>query len=273
MTLSEHLRELRSRIFKSAIAVLVGGVVGFVFRDQILEYFADLLKNATEETGQEAELNLPNITDSLVIPMQIALVTGIIIGAPVWIYQLWQFVTPGLYRNERKWARIVVAAAAPLFLAGVGVAFWVLPKAAIFLFNFQPDFVVNYVQLDNFIKFVLRMVLVFGVAFLLPIFVVLLNAAGILMGETLANVRRWVITGIFVFGAMATPTGDPITLMVLALPMWALFEIAVLICKSNDKRRGIAYGRNLADDEATPDDVLDKLGRFGSDDDDGDRKK
>lgn len=273
MTLSEHLRELRNRLFKAAIGVVAGGIVGFIFHREIIRYFFNLLKDAAEATGAKAELTYPNITDSLVIPIQVAMLVGLVLGAPVWIYQVWQFVTPGLYRSERKWALVVMGTAVPLFLGGVGAALWVLPIATEFLFNFQPDFVANYVQFDNFFRFTVRMILVFGLAFLLPIFVVLLNAAGILAGETLANARRWIILGITVFAAVATPTGDPFSMMMLAGPMWLLFEIAVVICKVRDKRRAAELGYDLGDDEATPDDVLDKLGRLDDDDDNNDDDK
>lgn len=268
MTLAEHLRELRSRLFKSALAVVAFGIVGFVFRDQIVEFMTQSASEAAEELGRTYQSTFTKIADPLFVPMRIAMVTGFIFGAPVWIYQLWQFITPALYRGEKKWATVVLATAVPMFLSGVGLAIWIMPKAWRFLIEFTPPDVDNLIPVTEFISFYIRLTLVFGIGFLLPIFVVLLNAAGILRHETLSNARRWVIVGIFVFGGVATPTGDPITLLAFAMPMWLLFEVAVVICRMNDRRHARATGLDIADDEATPDEILDQIGRDDSDDDD-----
>lgn len=263
MTLSEHLRELRSRVLKSALAVVVFGAVGFIFRDQIMDFLLDSMYDAAARTGADAtRATYTSPTDPLFVPMRIAMVTGLVLGAPVWIYQLWSFVTPALYRNEKKWAAAVVGAAVPMFGAGVLLALWIMPRAWEFLLNFTPtDLVDNLIPFNEYLNFVIRLVLVFGVGFLLPIFIVLLNAVGVLRHEALGSARRWVIVGIFAFGAVATPTGDPLTLMMLATPMWLLFELAVLVCRFLDKRRDRALGGELADDQATPDDELDRIGR------------
>lgn len=263
MSLSDHLRELRARIFKSALAVVAFGIVGFIFQKEIVEFLAQPLIDAAGSTGADAVLNYSNITDPLFIPLKIAMLTGLVLGAPVWIYQVWGFVTPALYRNEKKWAAAVIGTAVPMFGLGVAVAIWMMPRAMEFLLNFTPkEIVSNYVVFSDYLSFVIRIVMVFGVGFLLPIFVVLLNAVGVLRHEALSSARRWVIVGIFIFGAVATPTGDPLTLMVLALPMWFLFEIAVLVCRAIDRRRDSDAGSDLADDEATPDDELDRIGRI-----------
>nr|WP_246210885.1 twin-arginine translocase subunit TatC [Phytoactinopolyspora alkaliphila] len=267
MSLADHLRELRSRLVKSAIAVLLFGVVGFVFRDQIMEFLLDPMIAAAERTGADARATYQQATDPLLVPMTIAMWTGLVLGAPVWIYQIWGFVTPALYSNEKKWAFAVVGTAVPMFGAGVALAIWVMPRAWEFLLNFTPDDISNYVPFRDYLSFVIRLTFVFGVGFLLPIFIVLLNAVGVLRHEALSAARRWVIVGIFVFGAVTTPTGDPLTLMLLAVPMWLMFEAAVVICRVMDRRRARAFGGHLADDEATPDDELDKIGRIDDDKD------
>ncbi|RIQ18910.1 twin-arginine translocase subunit TatC [Jiangella rhizosphaerae] len=267
MTLTEHLRELRNRLVKSVLAVLVFAILGFVFRDRIVDFLVDPFMDAAAASGQEATLNLREMMDPLVVPLQIAMLTGIVFGAPVWIYQLWAFVTPALYRNEKKWALAVIGAAVPMFGLGVVLAIWLMPRAMEFLLNFTPMDFTNIVDFRSYLSFSIRLVLVFGIGFLLPIFVVLLNATGVLRHETLSAARRWVIVGIFAFGAVATPTGDPLSLMVLSTPMWLLFEIAVVVCRIMDKRRDRGAGAQLADDEATPDDMLDQLGRVDDDDD------
>lgn len=267
MTLGEHLRELRNRLGIAVLAVVLFGIIGFIFRNQIIEFMTDSMYEAAARTGAEAtRATYTSPTDPLLVPMRVAFLTGLVLGAPVWIYQIWAFVTPAMYRNERRWAATVIGAAVPMFLAGVGVAIWIMPRAWEFLLTFTPtDLIDNLIPFSEYLNFFIRLVLVFGIGFLLPIFVVLLNAIGVLRHESLATARRWVIVGIFVFGAVATPTGDPLTLMVLATPMWLLFESAVLVCRIMDKRRDVAAGAELGDDEATPDEVLDTLGSTDED--------
>ncbi len=260
MPLVEHLRELRTRLFRSALGIVVGVVVGIVFYQQILDAFIgpfqDTVNRLEAEQGLDAEINFDGIADPFTIPLRIALLTGLVVGAPVWIYQLWAFVVPGLYRRERRWAIAVLCTAVPLFLAGVVLCYWLLPKGLAVLLGFTPQGVSNIVSFTNYFTFVVRLELVFGIAFLLPVFVVLLNAVGIFSGATLSNARRWIVVGVFVFAAVATPTGDPVTMLLLAVPMWLLFEAAVLICRLNDRRRARGASEpdlsGLADDEASP---------------------
>jgi sec-independent protein translocase protein TatC len=252
MTLTAHLRELRSRLVKSILAIIAGGIVGLVFYQQIIDAFIGPFKAAAEAQGLTAEINFGAIADPFVIPLKIALLVGVIVASPVWIYQLWAFVTPGLYRNERRWAAAVVLISVPLFLAGIALCFWLLPRGLMVILGFTPKDVANIVLFSDYLSFVMRLVLVFGIAFLLPVFVVLLNAVGVLSGETLSNTRRWTVLGIFVFAAVATPTGDPITMIMLAGPMWILFEAAVLICRFSDRRRARELGPEVDDDVASP---------------------
>jgi sec-independent protein translocase protein TatC len=252
MTLAEHLRELRSRLVKSMLAVALAGVVGIVFYEQIIGAFIDPFKEAAKAADLTAEINFGGVADPLIIPLKVALLVGVILASPVWIYQLWAFVTPGLYRNERKWAATVVFTSVPLFLAGIALCLWLLPRGLTVIFGFTPKDVANIVLFSDYLSFVMRLVLVFGIAFLLPVFVVLLNAVGVLSGETLSNTRRWTVVGIFVFAAVATPTGDPITMIMLAAPMWILFEVAVLVCRYNDRRRARELGPDVDDDVASP---------------------
>jgi len=261
MTLAEHLRELRSRLVKAGLAVLVFGIVGFVFRNGIINWLTDSMFEAAAQVGVEEDTRAlyTKPTDALFVPMRLAMLTGFVLGAPVWIYQLWSFITPALYRTEKRWALAVLAAAVPMFGAGVALGIFIMPRAWVFLLSFTPtENVSNHIIFDEYLSFFIRIVLVFGIGFLLPVFVVLLNAIGVLRHETLSAARRWVIVGIFVFAGVATPTGDPISLMALATPMWILFEIAIVVCRIMDRRRRPA----LSDDAATPAEDLDKLGRW-----------
>jgi sec-independent protein translocase protein TatC len=187
------------------------------------------------------------------VPLRLSILVGIVAASPVWIYQLWSFIVPGLYGHERRWALTVMVTAVPLFLGGVVLCYWLLPKGLSVLLGFTPVGIANIISFTRYFSFVVRLMLVFGFAFLLPVFVVLLNAVGVFSGETLASARRWIIVGVFAFAAVATPTGDPITMLMLAVPMWLLFEIAVVICRVNDRRRARASQEpdydELADDE------------------------
>lgn len=263
MTLAEHLRELRSRVFKAVAAIIVLGVLGVVFYQPILRTLTDPFYAAAEAQNLDATINFGGTVEPFTIPLRIGLVTGIVLGAPVWIYQAWAFITPALYRKEKRWTMLVVFLATPLFLAGVALCYYLLPKGLDVLLGMTPaDLgISNYVPFSEYFGFVTRLVLVFGLAFLLPVFVLLLNAVGVLTGETLAKSRRYIIVGVFIFAAVATPTGDPITMLGLGVPMYLLFEAAIIVAKINDKRRGVAVGGELDDDEATSDEMLDRLGR------------
>jgi sec-independent protein translocase protein TatC len=251
MTLAAHLRELRSRLVKAILAIAAGGVFGLVFYQQIIDAFIGPFKDVAESEDLTAEINFGGIADPFVIPLKIALLVGVILASPVWIYQIWAFVTPGLYRNERKWTALVIFTSVPLFLAGIALCFWLLPRGLAVILGFTPDDVANIVLFSDYLSFVMRLVLVFGIAFLLPVFVVLLNAVGVLSRETLSSTRRWTVLGIFVFAAIATPTGDPVTMLMLAGPMWILFEAAVLVCRLNDRRRAREAGPAIDDDVAS----------------------
>jgi sec-independent protein translocase protein TatC len=266
MTLTEHLRELRSRLTKALLAVILLGILGVVFYEPILQAFIDPFEKVVEDQNLAGEINFGGIADPFTIPLKLGLMTGLILASPVWIYQIWAFVTPALYRNERRWASAVVLVAVPLFLAGVALCYWLLPRGLAVLLGFTPDGVANIVLFTDYLNFVIRLILVFGIAFLLPVFVLLLNAVGVLSGSALASARRWIVVGVFVFAAVATPTADPITMLMLAMPMWILFELAVLVARFNDRRRRRELAvDDLGDDEATPDDVLDRLGRTDDD--------
>lgn len=241
MTLGEHIRELRNRLVKSVLAITVGTIVGWVYYTPLL----DLLKNPWESgvsgvaraNDLEPQLTMTGVADPFTFQIKIALVFGIVLAAPIWLYQAWAFVVPGLHRNERKWSLLFAGIAAPLFFAGVAVGYWVLPKGIQILISFTPPGVQNLVTLPGYLDFVLRMLLVFGIAFLIPFAVVLANMAGAVSGRALGKARPYIIVAAVVFGAIATPTGDPFTLLLLAGPMCLLFLVAEVLARMNDRRR------------------------------------
>ena len=260
MPLTDHLRELRSRLVKSGLAIAIGMVVGWVYYDQLFAWLSKPFETVVEDSRGEGRiviLALTGVADPFVLQMQIAAVAGIVLSAPVWLYQLWRFVTPGLHRNERRWALGFVAIATPLFGAGVLLAYIILPFGLQILFGFTPAGVENIVSVDRYLSFFLRTILVFGVGFLLPLMLVLLNFAGILSGARLISWWRWIIFAVFIFAAVATPTGDPINLLLLAGPLLLLVVIAVGVCVLNDRRRARKAAREpdfseLDDDEISP---------------------
>jgi sec-independent protein translocase protein TatC len=253
MTLTAHLRELRNRLLISIGAIMVCSIVGLIYYDEIVELLQKPYNDAAEELNLDALVTIQGITAPFTFQLIVALVVGLVIASPVWLLQIWGFVTPGLHSNERRWALIFSLTAGPLFIAGVVLAYYVLPVGIKVLLNFTPEGVTNINDLADYLQFIMRLLLVFGVAFELPVFLVLLNFAGVVTGDRLSRWRRGAIFGIFVFAAVATPTGDPITMLLLAIPMWLLFEAAVVVCKIRDKRRALEPDYSQwADDEQSP---------------------
>jgi len=206
--------------------------------------------------GFDIRITLASVTSPFTLQLKIAAMTGIVLAAPIWIYQLWAFVTPGLHKHERRYAYGFVFTAVPLFLAGVAVALWVLPKGLQLLIGFTPEGVSNFLAVDAYLSFLVRTMIVFGIGFLVPVFIVGLNFVGILSANAIKRSWRWTVVAVFIFGAVATPTGDPLSMMLLAGPMLALILIAFGIALLNDRRRarggdGIDYDA-LDDDEASP---------------------
>ena len=267
MPLMEHLRELRSRIFKALGAVVIGAIVGWIFYEPIFEFIIDPIKSVEADLraqGFDIRHHTGERHSPFTLQLKIAAMTGIVLAAPVWIYQLWAFVTPGLHKHERRYGYAFVFTAVPLFLAGVAVALWVLPKGLQLLIGFTPEGVSNFLAVDAYLSFLVRTMIVFGIGFLVPVFVVALNFVGVLSADAIKRSWRWTVVGVFIFGAVATPTGDPLSMMLLAGPMLALILIAFGIALLNDRRRarsgdGVDYDA-LDDDEASPIGGPDDLG-------------
>ena len=260
MPLVEHLRELRSRLVKATLAIVLGMVVGWIYYDAIFAWLSAPFQAVVDQAraeGRDITLALTGVADPFVLQLQIAAVTGLLLSSPVWLHQLWRFVTPGLRRHERRWAIAFVVVAVPLFASGVMLAYFVLPYGLELLFGFTPQNVENIVAVDRYLAFFIRIVLVFGVGFLLPLMLVLLNFAGVLTGKRLLSWWRWLIFAVFVFAAVATPTGDPINLILLAGPMLILLCLAIGVSLLNDRRRARKRGpdaqyESWEDDEASP---------------------
>jgi sec-independent protein translocase protein TatC len=241
MTLLEHLRELRARLFKAVLAIVAGAIACAFFYDQIIgvlkEPFLNAVANLEAERELDAKLTINDAAGAFILQLKVSLVAGLVLSSPIWLWQLWAFVVPGLHRNERKWSLVFAAVAGPLFMAGILLGYYVLPKGLDILLSFTPDDVSNYIEFDKYLNFILRMLLVFGVAFEIPLFVVLLNLAGVISGKSLGRHRPWIILGTFVFAAVATPSTDPISMLFLAAPMVVLFMLSEIIARFIDRRR------------------------------------
>ncbi len=251
MTLREHIIELRNRLLKSVLAIVLGAILGWIFYNQALEFLKDPFQTSVAALAKEKDLNasltFTGVGDPLTFRIKISALCGLVLSAPVWLYQLWAFIAPGLHRNERKWAMVFSGIATPLFLGGMAVAYWTLPKGIEILIGFTPLEVENLITLPLYLDFVIRTMLVFGIAFLIPLVVVLLNMVGIVPGAALGKFRPYIILVIFVFAAVATPSGDPFTMCLLAIPMCVLFFIAEIISRLNDRRRARKAEELLAD--------------------------
>lgn len=253
MPLTDHLRELRSRLFRSMIAIGIGAVVGWFLYDITFEWISAPFETVVEEAqaqGRQVQLALTGVADPFTLKLKVAGVTGIILASPVWLYQTWRFITPGLLHHERKWSLVFVAVATPLFLSGAVLAYVFLPNALGFLFDFTPESVANIVDVARYISFFLRTMIMFGIGFLLPLFALMLNLAGVLPADVLIRSWRWVILGIFVFAAVATPDGNPLTMTVMAAPIIMMIVAVMGIAWLNDRRkRRKDKSLDLRDDE------------------------
>ncbi len=254
MPLVGHLRELRRRLTISVFAILVGTVVGWIIYPQAFDFlkqpYVDGIQPLLERQGFNAELVLNGgVGSAFSFRLKLALSIGLVISSPVWIGQIWGFILPALHRNEKRWAFLLTATGAPLFAGGVVVGYLVLPKGIEVLISFAPDSVNVLLSLGDYLNFVIRTVLVFGVAAEIPLVVVMLNRLGIVSARQLAKARPWTVIGIFIFAAIATPSTDPLTMLFLAAPMTILYFISEAIAKLTDRKRAKTEPDELADDE------------------------
>jgi sec-independent protein translocase protein TatC len=256
MALSDHLRELRARIIRSTLVVLVGFCIALYFYDQLYQLILHPYEQAKERLpeGTESEAVLSGVAAGLTFQLKLCGLAALVGASPYWLYQIWAFILPGLHATERKWSRIFAAIAGPLFFAGVAVGYYVLPKAITVLIGFTPGGVKNLVEFTAFFSFISRMLLIFGISFEIPLFVIMLNLAGVVSGRQLGRYRPWIVIGTFVFAAVGTPSTDPFSMLFLAIPMLVLFFLAEVIARLVDRARG--RGRDSteqwADDEVSP---------------------
>ncbi|MFG2355403.1 twin-arginine translocase subunit TatC [Streptomyces sp. NPDC048521] len=274
MPLADHLRELRNRLAKAMLAIVVVTVVAAFFYNDIINFltkpildsigcdqtFSELARS-TQKSHKCAQITINGLLAPFTLALQVSLTAGVVFASPIWLYQLWAFVAPGLHRHEKKYAYAFVFTGAPLFLGGAFFAYRVLPTTAKVLIDFTPNgSIANLLPLDDLLQLVTRMVVVFGLSFELPLLLIMLNLTGVLTGSRMLGWWRAMILGITVFAAVATPSTDPLSMLALAGPIWVLYFAAVAFSLLNDKRKRRREAEGPADDEAseldlTPEDI------------------
>lgn len=255
MPLVEHIRELRSRVLRALLVMLAGTIVAWIFYHHIwgflqspfcrlnLHSSAHALPN--QVTGAKScTLYVTGIFDGLFIQLKVCIAAGIIGTSPLWMYQLWAFIAPGLHARERKWAYFFGGSAIPLFAFGGAVAYFAMTKGLRFLLGILPKTVFPIITINAYLSYAMAMLLIFGLAFELPLVMILLNVAGVLSHARFRKWRRMIIFGVFAFAAVATPSPDPFSMLLLAVPCVILVEAAEVFVWANDRRkakRGTVY--------------------------------
>jgi len=263
MTLFEHLRELRYRLVIIAVAIIIGTTIAYIFNDQLFNVLMrpyNVAQAAVEAANPKLHLQtvVEGVTNPFALVLKTCFVAALVATSPVWLYQIWAFIVPGLLAKEKKWALIFLSAAVPLFCGGVLLAYYVMPKGIAVLIGFTPGNgeIENLLDVTNFLNFLIRVMLVFGAGFEVPVFVLALNFLGVVKAKQLAKARPVVVFGCFVFGAVATPQTDPMSMLLLAVPMTVLYLAAEVIAHLHDRalqRRGVQpglAGRGVESDKA-----------------------
>ena len=229
---------------RASVAILLASGLGWYFYNPIITKLAlpvcDLAAAQKSGATHCGSLYINGVLGPLNLQIKVALLAGVILSAPYWLFQLWGFIAPGLHRKEKRNSVLFIASATPFFAIGATLGYLVLPVAIKVLFGFTPNSLSNLVKFDDYLDFVMRIILLFGLAFELPIFLVTFNLIGFLRGATILRPWRIWIFSIVLFTAAFTPTADPLTMMLLALPLVVLYfmagGIAVLVDKRRDKR-------------------------------------
>jgi sec-independent protein translocase protein TatC len=258
MPLTDHLRELRNRVVKIALALAAGMTAGFIFFSQAWRVIERPLCS-TAIRGHSGcrtlgvdQLVLNGPLDAFYLRVKVALIVGVILSSPIWLYQIWAFVAPGLHAREKRWSSIFLGAAIPLFLTGITLCYLSLGRSMHYLLGLTPGGVQNLIQVDQYLSFVMAMMLAFGLAFEVPLLLVMLNLAGVLTHERFRKWRRVLIFTVFLLAGLANPSPDPVTMLILGGGCALLVEAAELIVWSSDRRRARLHPdpyTGLADNE------------------------
>jgi sec-independent protein translocase protein TatC len=259
MPVMDHLRELRRRIIWIVLIVAVGAAVSYYLYGPILEFLKHPYCEVpsryrfTPNGPNSCALAYTGVLQGFTTRLRVSVIAGAVFTAPLWLYQIWAFITPGLRKKERKYTLIFVAASTLLFVAGVTLAYLVLTKGLSILLRAGTDQVQAILTINSYVSFVTLMLVAFGAAFELPLLVVMANFAGALPSRALRKTRRIAVFLIFLFAAVATPTTDPFTMCAMAVPMVLLYELAIQIARVHDKRKARRKAEERARDHLEDD--------------------
>jgi len=241
MSLGSHLIELRNRAMIAAGAVLVAAVVGWFLQPYVWDALSAPIHAMAK--SHHAQINYPNLTAAFDLRMQLSIYIGIIISSPVWLYEIFAFLTPGLTGKEKRYIFGFFFSAIPLFLGGCVFGWYVTPHIVTLFASFAPSNDATILNASDYFTFVLKLVLAVGVAFVTPVFIVLLNMIGILKAQAILKAWRWAILGSILFAALATPSTDVVSMMILAVPLIILYFAAAGFAWVHDKRKADAEAK------------------------------
>jgi sec-independent protein translocase protein TatC len=253
MTLIEHIRELRTRMLRACIAIVIGTIAGYFVAGRVRDFITAPYCNymQTRNPGHACQMVAGSVLDPFMLNLKIALYVGLVIAAPFWLYQLWAFIAPGLHRRERRFTYIFAVVATPLFAAGFVLGYLLISRSMKYFLGLSGNILIS-VDLQGYFGFVTGVMLLFGAGFEFPLIVAMLNFAGVVSARRLLGWWRVAIFLMFLFAALVTPTPDPFNMTILALCMAVLYFAAVGVAFLNDRRRSRrALYADLADDEAS----------------------
>ncbi|ANE04018.1 twin-arginine translocase subunit TatC [Corynebacterium crudilactis] len=250
MSIVEHIKEFRRRLLISLAGILIGTVVGFIWYDSSFLSFptlGELLRDPycslpaearyAFSESDECRLLATGPFDPFMLRLKVSALVGLVLASPVWLSQLWGFITPGLMKNERRYTAVFVSIAVLLFVGGAVLAYFVVSYGLEFLLTIGGDTQAAALTGERYFNFLLALLMIFGVSFEVPLVIGMLNVVGILTYDAIKDKRRMIIMILFVFAAFMTPGQDPFTMLVLALSLTVLVELAIQFCRFNDKRR------------------------------------
>ena len=236
MSLSGHLKELRNRLFWSAIFLVAGSIAGWFMFDAVFAELQRPILALANQSGSNATINFPTVVSAFDVRLQVSIFLGVMMSSPIWLFNIWSFITPALKKKERKYTIWFVLVAVPLFLAGTALAWSSLPTFVEVLVGFTPAGSANVINASDYILFTIRILLVFGIAFVLPVVLVLLNFAGVITAQNILKSWRMAIFVSAVVGAIATPVAEPMAMFLLMVPLLILYFVAAGIATLHDKR-------------------------------------